>query len=120
MTLTDAFAVYKALPRRSPYYSTADLPDGGVAVALLEEEFVKKPPKGVMRHESRRSEWDAGHAVDNDWLARLPGLFEQQTPLRLVIRHPDGEFSVRPTLVGRVTVWDGEHLQIDFVRAATA
>ena len=120
MTLTDAYAVYKAAFTNIRFSTLAPCPDGSFACALWDDEFAPSA-KGVLAHQSKYSEWGGtgAQAGDKEWLRALPGMLEKGTPLRLIIAYrKTGDFDVRPDLVGRVVRWDGENLQIDFRRAS--
>ena len=128
LTLTEAFAQYGAT-LRNVQWAVSDIADGRLVVSLWAHKF-RKAVGGVMPYEDQLSRWSG--AGNNLFREHLEQAIRDQLPVRVVIvRAEDPEavdrgvdastvkksFSVRPGLIGKVTIYDGDQFVIEFRQA---
>jgi len=123
LSLPDAFARYGARATSQSRALSAIAEDGAVVLNCSLGHF-GRPARGVLRYEDRlsREPGDSeGKGLLGEHLARAR---DESLPVRMVVRSETEErngrlsrnFHVRTDLVGKVTMFDGDHFIVDFTR----
>ena len=122
LNLIDAYHRFGAKPGHRLRCLSAIAADGAVVLTCAQGYF-GHPARGVLRYEDRlsRESQDSRHVQllgQHLTLARTGDL-----PVRMVVAvvaNPNcsvvSGYHVRPDLIGKVTMFDGDHFMIDFTR----
>jgi hypothetical protein len=124
LSLPDAFAKFGAKADKLRTLS-AVAGDGSVVLKCAVPRFVR-PSRGVLRYEDRLSR-DPSDARGNQLLGEHLTLAQNDSlPVRMVVvadatnsrGRPERNIHVRTDLVGKVTMFDGDHFIVDFKKVA--
>jgi hypothetical protein len=127
LNLIDAYAKFGAKPENRLRALSAVASDGAIVLSCATPQFVR-PGRGVLRYEDRlsREADDAnGKALLGQHLTRAR---DENLAVRMVVvssvtgatGKSTRSFHVREDLVGKVTLFDGDHFIVDFTRPALA
>jgi hypothetical protein len=127
LNLIDAYAKFGAKPENRLRALSAIASDGAMVLSCTTPQFVR-PARGILRYEDRlsRDADDAnGKALLGEHLTRAR---DEQLPVRMVVvssttgntGKSTRSFHVREDLVGKVTLFDGDHFIVDFTRPVLA
>ncbi len=127
LNLIDAYAKFGAKPENRLRALSAIASDGAVVLSCATPQFVR-PARGVLRYEdrlSREADDATGKALLGEHLARAR---DENLAVRMVVVSSttgatgtsSRSFHVREDLVGKVTLFDGDHFIVDFTRPALA
>ncbi len=123
MTLTTAFGRFGAKPSSSHSARSAMAADGALVLNCSSARFVH-PAQGVLRYEDRLSREPSNRGATERLSQHLTLARDGALPVRRVVSTIGGTDSgsavrsihIRPDLVGRVVIFDGDNYAIDFVR----
>lgn len=127
MNLIDAYAKFGAKPANRLRALSAIAEDGAMVLSCATPQFVR-PARGILRYEDRLSREPDG-ATDKALLGEhLARARDEQLAVRMVVvssatgatGKSSRSFHVREDLVGKVTLFDGDHFIVDFTRSALA
>ncbi|HEV8017966.1 MAG TPA: hypothetical protein VGP32_05345 [Steroidobacteraceae bacterium] len=123
LSLSDAFARFGAKPSTRQRGLSAIAADGALVLNCSPGHF-GHPARGVLRYEDRLS-GEVATSRDAELLGRhLTLARDGSLPVRMVVtsraddKNGTGSASchVRPDLIGKVTMFDGDHFIVDFKR----
>jgi hypothetical protein len=123
LSLSDAFARFDATPTNRLSSLSAVAVDGAIVLSCSHVRF-GHPSKGVLRYEDRLSRGSA-ESKENQLLSQHLSLARDgELPIRMVVMstavRKDGgnrrTFHVRPDLIGKLALFDGDHFIVDFTR----
>jgi hypothetical protein len=126
LNLIDAYAKFGAKPENRLHALSAIAKDGGALVLSCTPPYFVRPGRGVLRYEDRLSR-DAEDQNNKALLSQhLAKARDENLTVRMVVltsvAAPSGKQSrsihVREDLVGKVTLFDGDHFIVDFTRPA--
>jgi hypothetical protein len=124
LSLVDAFSRFGAKPANRLRGLSAMASDGAMVLNCLQAYF-GHPSQGVLRYEdklSREPEENSGNELLKQHLTLAK---DGELPVRMVVMttvvnattsKSTRSFHVRPDLVGKVVLFDGDHFIIDFTR----
>jgi hypothetical protein len=124
LQMGEAFRRYGATLLNNRWAMSAIANDGSLVVSCWKGHF--KTVEGVMTYDDTLSSWGGTNAPGSNLLREhLTQAVRDHLPVRLVVAHPAPEgssriadhFHVRPDLVGRAVIFDGDHFIFEFVRA---
>jgi hypothetical protein len=127
VNLIDAYAKFGAKPENRLRALSAIASDGAMVLSCTTPQFVR-PGRGILRYEDRLSR-ETNDATGKELLGQhLTRARDEQLPVRMVVvssttgntGKSTRSFHVREDLVGKVTLFDGDHFIVDFTRPALA
>ena len=126
LNLTDAYHRFGAKPGHRLRCLSAIAADGAVVLTCAQSYF-GHPARGVLRYEDRLSR-ESQHPKDVLLLGQhLTLARSDDLPVRMVVAcaaDPNcsvvSGYHVRPDLIGKVMLFDGDHFMIDFTRCVRA
>jgi len=126
LNLTDAYHRFGAKPSHRLQGLSAIAADGAV-VLTCSQRFFGHPTRGVLRYEDRLSRESLDSRVIQLLGQHLTLARTDDLPVRMVVAFSASPncaavagYHVRPDLVGKVMMFDGDHFMIDFTRPTTA
>jgi hypothetical protein len=127
LNLIDAYAKFGAKPANRLRALSAVADDGAIVLSCATPQFVR-PARGILRYEdrlSREADDATGKALLGEHLTRAR---DENLAVRMVVvssatgttGKSSRSFHVREDLVGKVTLFDGDHFIVDFTRSTLA
>ena len=126
MRISEAFGQYGAKLKNS-WSVSAENSEGELIVSLWKHMF--KPPAGkTIRYVDKASRW-SGHG-NAEFRTRIEKAYRENQTVKVVIARTDDKaavdrgddasklkntFHARPDWIGRVSQWDGDNVEIEFV-----
>jgi hypothetical protein len=127
LNLVDAYAKFGAKPENRLHGLSAIASDGTMVLSCTPPYFLR-PGRGVLRYEDRLSR-EADESASKTLLGQhLTRARDENLVVRMVVLtnltppggKPSRTIHVREDLVGKVTLFDGDHFIVDFTRSAMA
>ncbi|HKT73640.1 MAG TPA: hypothetical protein VJQ47_12165 [Steroidobacteraceae bacterium] len=121
LTLIDAFRKFGALPKYRLRGLSAIAADGAMVLSCSEQHF-GNPSRGVLRYEDKLSREPEDSKVIGLLGQHLTLARDGALPVRMVVafradvQTTTRSYHVRPDLIGKIVMFDGDHFIIDFTR----